>query len=158
MFGLISKVLVDYNGDNFKNVLTKIKSPIKYTYFGYVSQNKEQSKYIANAFKDLVMNDKEKSNYLNLPYFIPFLASFDEAFFKEAIYPEIDFMMKRGVSVVSIISSTIKALNFKFTPDIVAMLTSPLFNEEYIIKEESASDIRNYFSVISGKIETKEVA
>ena len=67
-------------------------------------------------------------------------------------------MMKRGTTLVSIISSTIKALSFKFSPEIVKMLTQSLFTDEYIINEESASDIRDYFAALASKLDSKEAS
>lgn len=96
--------MVDYKSDDFKNVLSEINSPIKYTYLSLAGQDPALT---AKAFKDLVMNDKEKSNYLSLPYFIPYLSKVDEVHFKDAIFPEIEFMMKRGTTLVSLITSTI---------------------------------------------------
>jgi hypothetical protein len=104
------------------------------------------------------MNDKEKSNFHNIDYFVPYLGAIEEGLFREVIYPEIDFMMKRGLSLVPLISKTIKALSFKFTPELVLSLSAQLFTDEYLIKEESHSDIKEYFSVLASKIDNVESA
>ena len=67
----------------------------------------------------LVMNDKEKFNAYNIEFFLPYLASLDEGMFREVIYPEIDFMMKRGLSMVPLMTKTVEALTFKFGPEVV---------------------------------------
>jgi hypothetical protein len=104
------------------------------------------------------MNDKEKSNFHNIDYFIPFLESIDEGLFRDVIYPEIDFMMRRGVTLVPLISQTVQALSFKFSPELVLSLSSQLFTDEYLIKEESHTDIKAYFSVLASKIDSQESA
>jgi hypothetical protein len=55
--------------------------PIKYTYLALLSQkspNEDLTQSIATKFNELVMNDKEKSNHLNLPFFVPFLSGLSE--------------------------------------------------------------------------------
>lgn len=68
------------------------------------------------------MNDKEKLNYINLKYFIPYFASADEETYKSAIFPEIEFMMNRNGTMIPVIADTISHLNtLKFTDEIITM-------------------------------------
>jgi hypothetical protein len=88
-------------------VLKPIPSPVRFTYLALLAfdtQDKTLIKEIASKFSSLVMNDKEKSCHLNFPYFVTFLEGLDEATFREHIYPEVEFMMKRGLSLVGLIA------------------------------------------------------
>jgi hypothetical protein len=102
------------------------------------------------------MNDKEKQNFININYFLPYLTKINEGIFRDVLFPEIDFMMKRGLSMVTLIGKTIKALTFKFNADLVGLLTSELFTDEYLIKEESIPEVKAYFSILGSKLESKE--
>ncbi len=104
------------------------------------------------------MNDKEKSCFINFPYFLSFLSGIDEEVFRTSVYPEVEFMMKRGLSLISLISKTVQALSFKVNPDMVKILTSDLFSEEYLVKEDYVGDMRSYFVGLATKIDTKEAA
>lgn len=69
------------------------------------------------------MNDKESTNAERFRYFVPYLSSLDEATFKHIHFPEIEFVLKRGSSMIPLIAETFSALSFKFTPEIVELLT-----------------------------------
>lgn len=102
------------------------------------------------------MNDKEKQNFININYFLPYLTKVSEGIFREVILPEIDFMMKRGLSMITLIGQTVKALTFKFDGDLVGLLSSELFSDEYLVKEESIPEVKAYFSILGSKLESKE--
>ncbi len=51
-----------------------------------------------------------------------------------------------------------QALSFKVNPYLVKILTSDLFSEEYLVKEDYVGDIRSYFVGLATKIDTKEAA
>lgn len=91
------------------------------------------------------MNDKEKQNFININYFLPYLTKVSEGIFREVILPEIDFMMKRGLSMITLIGQTVKALTFKLDGDLVGLLSSELFSDEYLVKEESIPEVKAYF-------------
>lgn len=95
------------------------------------------------------MNDKEKSCFLNFPYFLAYLGGINEATFRTSVYPEIEFMMKRGLSLISLIGQTVQALSFKANVDVVKILTSELFSEEYLVKEEYVNDVKNFFVALA---------
>jgi hypothetical protein len=82
------------------------------------------------------MNDREKSNWINFPYFVPFLSKLDEETFRTQIYPEIEFMMNRNGSLIPVIGSTVAALGFTFSPETTLALSQALFTEEYLVKDE----------------------
>ncbi len=121
------KTFDSFSTDKFgKQVLSFIKSPVKYSFLAKISfdtKDNKITKEIASKFSSLVMNDKEKGGYLNFPYFVTFLEILDEAAFREHVYPEIEFMMKRGLSLVSLIAQTVDSLSFKFKMELVKMLT-----------------------------------
>ena len=102
------------------------------------------------------MNDKEKQNFININYFLPYLTKVSEGIFREVILPEIDFMMKRGLSMITLIGQTVKALTFKLDGDLVGLLSSELFSDEYLVKEESIPEVKAYFSILGSKLESKE--
>jgi hypothetical protein len=87
---------------------------------------------------------------------LPYLTKVNEALFRDVLFPEIDFMMKRGLSMVSLIGQTVKALTFKFNADLVSLLTSELFSNDYLVKEESIPEIKAYFSILGSKLDSKE--
>jgi hypothetical protein len=58
-------------------------------------------------------------------------------------------MMKRGLSLISLIAETVKALSFKANVDLVKILTSELFSEEYLVKEEYISDVKKFFVALA---------
>jgi hypothetical protein len=87
---------------------------------------------------------------------LPYLTKVNEAIFRDVLFPEIDFMMKRGLSMVSLIGQTVKALTFKFNADLVGLLTSELFSDDYLVKEESIPEIKAYFSILGSKLDSQE--
>ena len=95
------------------------------------------------------MNDKEKSCFLNFPYFLAFLSGINESTFRASVYPEIEFMMKRGLSLISLIAQTVQALSFRANVDVVKILTSELFSEEYLVKEDYVSDFKKFFVALA---------
>ena len=156
------KLFENYSSDIFaSHVLSLIKSPVKFTFLAKVAfdtQNAKLKQDIATKFCSLIMNDKEKGGYLNFNYFLTFLELIDEATFREHVYPEIEFMMKRGLSLVSLIAQTINALNFKVNVELVKMLTSELFTDEYLVKEDYVNDVNQFFNALAQKIDSKEAA
>lgn len=139
--------------------MTGLASPVRFTYLNYVYQESNDVnglKSIGEKFNSLVMNDKEKQNFININFFLPYLTKVNEAIFRDVLFPEIDFMMKRGLSMVTLIGKTVKALTFKFNADLVGLLTSELFTDEYLVKEESIPEIKAYFSILGSKLESKE--
>ena len=58
--------------------------------------------------------------------------------------------------MVSLIGQTVKALTFKFNADLVGLLTSELFSDDYLVKEESIPEIEAYFSILGSKLDSKE--
>jgi hypothetical protein len=116
---MISKNFEGYKQESFiAEVLACISTPLRFSYLGYVYQESKDVKglkEIGEKFNNLVMNDKEKSNIHNIEFFLPYLASLDEALFKEVIYPEVDFMMKRGLTMLNLIGQTVQALTFKLS-------------------------------------------
>ena len=58
-------------------------------------------------------------------------------------------MMKRGLSLISLIAQTVQALSFKANFDLVKILTSELFSEEYLVKEEYVSDVKKFFVALA---------
>ena len=162
IFKIISKRLEGYNEDSFASEsLSTLSSPLKFTYLSYLYQESKDVKglkEIGEKFNTLVMNDKEKLNYHNFGFFYPYLSSLDETLYKEVIHPEIDFMMKRGLTMLPLISQTVAALTFKFGLDTINALSAGLFTDEYLVKEEFTSDIKNYFNTLGGKIDSKEGA
>ena len=58
--------------------------------------------------------------------------------------------------MVSLIGQTVKALTFKFNADLVSLLTSELFSDDYLVKEESIPEIKAYFSILGSKLDSKE--
>jgi hypothetical protein len=65
---------------------------------------------LLDKFRDLVLNDKEKQNYNNFKYFIPFLNNAETEYAKAEIFTHMEFMMKRNGSLIDLISRTIKEL------------------------------------------------
>jgi hypothetical protein len=65
-------------------------------------------------------------------------------------------MMKRNASLISVIGETIAALSFPMTPELVHMLTSTIFTDEFITKEEICKDLKSYFSKVAANISTSE--
>lgn len=63
------------------------------------------------------MNDKEKSSWYNLLFFVPFLSKLDSASFFHKIFPEVEFMMNRNGSLIPVIGGTVAALTFPFSPE-----------------------------------------
>lgn len=104
------------------------------------------------------MNDKEKSCFINLPYFLIYLGGINEAIFRTSVYPELEFMMKRGLSLISLIGKTVNALSFKMNPELIKNLTSELFSEEYLVKEEYINDIKSFFIALASKVESNDAA
>jgi hypothetical protein len=108
VYTLLSKHFEGYSSDTLiQKVLAGVKSPIKFTFLSYIALEEKDGKLIAEIagkFSNLVMNDKEKSNFLNIPFFLPFIQGINEAQFVDLLYPEIDFMMKRGLSMVALIT------------------------------------------------------
>lgn len=58
--------------------------------------------------------------------------------------------------MVALIGQTVKALTFKFNADLVGLLTSELFSDDYLIKEETIPEIKAYFSILGSKLDSKE--
>ena len=58
--------------------------------------------------------------------------------------------------MVTLIGQTVKALTFKFNADLVGLLTSELFSDDYLVKEESIPEIKAYFSILGSKLDSKE--
>lgn len=111
---------------------------------------------LEKPFTELVMNDKQKSAWRNLLYFVPFLARLDSASFFNKIFPEIEFMMNRNGSLISVIGGTVAALTFPFSPEFALRLSSGIFSDEYLVKEENVEAAREYFGKLAAKLTTKE--
>ena len=79
---MISKHFEGYSADTLiQKVLTDVKSPIKFTFLALIALEQKDEKLLAEIggkFSNLVMNDKEKSNFLNFPFFIPYLHGINE--------------------------------------------------------------------------------
>ena len=138
--------------------MTGLASPVRFTYLNYAYQESNDVnglKSIGEKFNALVMNDKEKQNFININYFLPYLTKVNEAIFRDVLFPEIDFMMKRGLSMVTLIGKTVKDLTFEFNADLVGLLTSELFTDEYLVKDESIPELKAYFSILGSKLESK---
>ena len=58
-------------------------------------------------------------------------------------------MMKRGLSLISLIAQTVQTLSFKANVDVVKILTSELFSEEYLVKEEYVNDVKKFFVALA---------
>jgi hypothetical protein len=113
---------------------------------------------VSKKFCDLVINDRERLNYQHINFFIPFLKRIDEQTFKTQILPEIEFMMNRNASLIPLIGEAVSALSFQFTPEIVHMLSSSIFNDDYLTKEEVIQNSQEYFATLSAKLNTSDSA
>ena len=102
------------------------------------------------------MNDKERAAGVNVAYFTPFLRSLNEGTFKTHLYPEIEFMMKRNASLVPVIGVTVSQLQFPFSPDFVHLVTSNIFTDEYMTKEDIIDSLKTYFHDLALKLVTPE--
>lgn len=156
IFAHLSK-LEGFNVASFlENVIDPITKPIKYTYLAIATQDKAVLIKIAQKYGELVMNDKEKSNHLNLPFFVQFLRRIDLDTFKDKVLSEIEFMMNRNCSLVPLIGGSIAHLSFPFTPELVHSITSAIFNDDYMVKDEAAINAREYFGILASKLTTPE--
>jgi len=154
------KKLEGFNSDAFvAEVLTKFTHPIRYTFLTNIASDNKDAKLFSELgakFNELVMNDKEKSNFQNIKYFIPFLRTVDEKTFTSVVYPEIDFMMKRSGQLIPLIKEVVNYVSFPFTHELVQSFTSQLFIDEYLFKEEYINDSRTFFATLAAKVATSK--